>query len=164
MEFVHSIFLLQQSTSESELLKLLHALTVTKLKLLCKENAMKTLGSKANIIGQLVTTWKAACNVSPETCGTIATATIDMPAFNEICSWTKDLMLLTHFTFMYHCTAIWSTARRKHLINQWRPSNCSRRTNAYFADGLVMNVWTHYLQREDSRLVVCTSLLMATKD
>ena len=116
MEFVHSIFLLHQSTSESELLELLNALTVLKLKLLCKEYATKTLGNKANIIGQLVTTWKAACNVSPETCGTIATATIDMLAFDEIRSWTKDLMPLTHFIFMYHCTTIWSTARRKCLI------------------------------------------------
>ena len=55
MESVRSILSLQQSTSESELLELLRALTVPKLKLLCKENATKTSGNKADIIGRLVT-------------------------------------------------------------------------------------------------------------
>ena len=50
MESVWSIVSLQDSTSESELLELLHTLTVWKLKLLCKENATKTLGNKADMI------------------------------------------------------------------------------------------------------------------
>ena len=55
-------------------------------------------------IGRLVTTCKAVCNVSSEMCGTSVATTIDMPAFNEIRLWTKDLSPLTHFTFMqlYH--------------------------------------------------------------
>ena len=68
-----------------------------KLKLLCKENATKTSGIKANIIGRLVTMWKAACDVSPKTCSTSAAATIVMPAFNELCSWMKDLLQLYHY-------------------------------------------------------------------
>ena len=42
IESVQSILFLQQSTSESELVELLSALTVLKPKLLCKENATKT--------------------------------------------------------------------------------------------------------------------------
>ena len=47
MQSIRCIFLLQQSASESELLELLRVLTV--LKCLCKENAGKTLGNKADI-------------------------------------------------------------------------------------------------------------------
>ena len=50
MESVQSILSLQDSTSDSELLELLHTLTVPKLKLLCKENATKALGNKADMI------------------------------------------------------------------------------------------------------------------
>ena len=122
MESVRSIFLLQQSTSESELFELLHALTAPKLKFLYKENATKTLENKANIIEQLVTMWKAACNVSPETCGAIATATIDMPAFNKICLLTKDLWPLTHFTFMQLCHYLANSKEKTFDKSQWRPS------------------------------------------
>ena len=50
MESVQSIVSLQDSTSDSELLELLHTLTVPKLKLLCKENATKTSENKADMI------------------------------------------------------------------------------------------------------------------
>ena len=50
MESIQSILSLQDSTSDSELLELLHTLTVPKLKLLCKENATKTSGNKADMI------------------------------------------------------------------------------------------------------------------
>ena len=120
MASVRSIFVLQQSTSESELVVLLSAFTVTKLKLLCKENATKTSWNKADIIGRLVTTWKAACDVSPETCGTSAATTIDMPAFNEIRSWTKDLSPLTHFIFMQLSHYLVSSKEKTFDKSRWR--------------------------------------------
>ena len=46
MKSVRSILSLQQSTSKLELLELLRALTVLKLKLLCKESVTKTSGTR----------------------------------------------------------------------------------------------------------------------
>ena len=138
MESVRSIFALQQSTSESELVVLLSAFTVTKLKLLCKENATKTSWNKADIIGRLVTTWKAACDVSPETCGTSAATTIDMPAFNEIRSWTKDLSPLTHFIFMQLYHYLVSSKEKTFDKSRWRRSNRSRHTSTLQMASLLM--------------------------
>ena len=138
MESVWSILSLQQSTSESELVELLCAFTVTKLKLLCKENATKTLRNKADIIGRLVTTLKAACNISPETCGTSAAKTIDMPVFNEICSWTKDLLPLTHFTFMQLYHYLVNSKEKTFDKSGWRRSNRSRHNSTLQMASLLM--------------------------
>ena len=125
VEFVQSILSLQQSTSESELLELLHALTIPKLKLLWKENATETSENKANIIGQLVTMWNTACDVSPVTCSTSTAASIDMPALNKICLWTSTYRWW-HTLPSWSCTTLWSTARKKcSIISQWRLSNRS---------------------------------------
>ena len=80
----------------------------------------ENFGEQGRIIGRLVTTWKAACDVAPETCGTSAATTIDMPAFNELRLWTKDLSLLTHFTFMqlYHYLV---QSKEKTFDSRWRP-------------------------------------------
>ena len=112
MKSVRSIISLQQSTSKSELLELLRALTVLKLK---QRKCYENFGEHGRIIGRLVTTWKAACDVAPETCGTSAATTIDMPAFNELRSWTKDLSL-RRTSPSCSCTTIWSAARRKRSI------------------------------------------------
>ena len=79
------------------------------------ENATKTSGNKADIIGRSVTTWKATFDVAPETCGTSAAATIDMPAFNELRSCTKDEGPVAASPSC-SCTTTWSTARRKRSI------------------------------------------------
>ena len=138
MESVRSILSLQQSTSESELVVLLSAFTVPKLKLLCKENATKTSRNKADIIGRLVTTWQAACNVSQETCGTSAATTIDMPAFIEIRSWTKDLLPLTRFTFMQLYHYLVNSKEKTFDKSRWRRSNRSRHTSTLQVASLLM--------------------------
>ena len=76
----------------------------TQAKALVQGDCYEDLGNKADIIGRLITTWKAACGASPEPCATAIDATVNQPAFNEIRSWTKDLSPLTEFTFMqlYH--------------------------------------------------------------
>ena len=147
MASVRSIFVLQQSTSESELVVLLSAFTVTKLKLLCKENATKTSWNKADIIGRLVTTWKAACDVSPETCGTSAATTIDMPAFNEIRSWTKDLSPLTHFIFMQLSHYLVSSKEKTFDKSRWRRSNRSRHTSTLQMTSLLMLAHNNYIEK-----------------
>ena len=138
MESVRSVSSAQQSTSESELVELLRALTAPKLKLLCKENATKTSGNKADIIRRLAMTWKVACDVSPETCSTSAATTIDMPAFDELRSWTKDLSPLTHFPFMqlYHYLV-----NSKEKLFDKKSMEAFKLLKAYqfFADGVVTN-------------------------
>ena len=147
MESVRSIFALQQSTSESELVVLLSAFTVTKLKLLCKENATKTSWNKADIIERLVTTWKAACDVSPETCGTSVATTIDMPAFNAIRSWTKDLSPLTHFIFMQLYHYLVSSKEKTFDKSRWRRSNRSRHTSTLQMASLLMFAHNNYIEK-----------------
>ena len=139
MEFVRSVSSAQQSTSESELVELLRALNAPKLKLLCKENATKTSGNKAVIIGRLATIWKVACDVSPETCSTSATTTIDMPAFNKLRSWMKDLSPLTHFTFMqlYHYLV---NSKEKLFDKKSMEAFKLLKVYQYFAEGLVTNI------------------------
>ena len=161
MESARSILKLEQSASESELLDVLRALTVPKLKLLCKENATKTSGNKADIIGRLVTTWKAACDASPKTCGASAGSSFDLPAFNEIRSWTKDLSPLTHFTFMqlYHYLV---NSKDKTFDKKSMEAFKSLKAYQYFSDGLVTNVWTHYLQQEDKNKVVVKGYCFAS--
>lgn len=44
----------------------------------------------------------------------------------------------------------------------WRPSNLSRRTYQYFADGLVTNVWTHHLEKQDKNRVVVKGYCFAS--
>ena len=138
MESVWSILSLQQSTIEPELVVLLSAFTVPKLKFLCKENATKTVRNKPDIIGQLVTTWKAACDVSEETCGTSAVTTIDMPAFNEIRSWMKDLLPLTRFTFMQLYQYLVNSKQKTFDKSRWRRSNRSRHTSTLQVASLLM--------------------------
>ena len=112
------------------------------------ENATKSSGNKTNIISHLITTWKAACDTSPETCGASADSTLDLPAFNEICSWTKGLTPLTDFTFMqlYHYLV---DSKEKTFDKKSIEAFKSLKAYQYFADGLVRNVWTHHLQQKD---------------
>ena len=118
-------------------------------------------GNKADIIRQLVTTWKAACDVSPETCCTSAATTIDMPAFNEICSWTKVLPPLTHFTFMqlYHHLV---SSKEKTFNKKSMEAFKLFKTYQYFADGLVTNVCTQKLHREDRSWVTVKEYCFAS--
>ena len=106
MESARAILQLQKSTSEAELLDTLQRLTVQQLKFLCKETAMKCSGIKAEIVGRLVTNWKAQCNVQPKydgeeqgipASGSIVQGTSqslktcasrDLPVFEAIPSWT----------------------------------------------------------------------------
>lgn len=60
----------------------------TQAKALVQGDCYKDLGNKADIIGRLITTWKAACGASPEPCATAIDATVNQPAFNEIRSRT----------------------------------------------------------------------------
>ena len=63
MDSAPAILQLQKSASEEELLSTLQRLTVQRLKLLCKETVVKSSGIKAEIIGQLITSWKKLCDV-----------------------------------------------------------------------------------------------------
>ena len=83
----------------------------------CYEN----FGEQGDIIGRLVTTWKAACDVAPETCGTSAATTIDMPVFNELRSWTKDLSMMTHYTFMQLYHYLVHSKEKTFDKSRWRP-------------------------------------------
>ena len=76
--------------------------------------------------------------VSPETCSTSAATTIDMPAFYELRSWTKDLSPLTHFTFMqlYHYLV---NSKEKLFDKKSTEAFKSIKVYQYFADGLVNN-------------------------
>ena len=63
MDVAQSILKLEQSASEIELLNVLRKLTVPALKILCKDNKVKSSGNKAEIIGHLITCWKRVCYV-----------------------------------------------------------------------------------------------------
>ena len=93
-----------------------------------------------DVIGRLVTTWKSACDISPETCNTSAAKTIDMSAFNEICSWMKDLLPLTHFPFtqLYHYLV--NRKEKTFTKSRWRHSNRSRHTSTLQMASLLMFV------------------------
>ena len=73
-----------------------------------------------------------------ETCSTSAATTIDMPAFNELRSWTKDLSPLTHFTFMqlYHNLV---NSKEKLFDKKSMEAFKLLKVHQYFVDGLVTN-------------------------
>ena len=97
----------------------------TKAEAPVKRKCYRNFGEQGRIIGQLVTMWKSACDISPETCSTSAAATIDMPVLNEICLWTRTYCCW-HTSPSCSYTNLWSTARRKcSIISQWRQLNCS---------------------------------------
>lgn len=76
---------------------------------------MKCSGIKAEIIGSLVTDWKAQCDVQPECDGeeqgipasvhgtfqsSKTSASRDLPVFEAILSWTKNVSSVRGYTFM----------------------------------------------------------------
>ena len=79
---------------------------------------MKCSGTKTKIIGRLVTNWKLLCDIQLEcdneerrstASGNIVQGTFqlsntdasrDLPVFEAIRSWTKDVLSVTGFTFM----------------------------------------------------------------
>ena len=77
----------------------LTGLTVHHLKDLCSELQVKTSGTKAVLIGELVTFWKRQ-NVGESSAGLQISfpSTVDI---KTITGWTKDLSLLRDFTFMH---------------------------------------------------------------
>ena len=111
---------------------------------------------------ECVTTWKAVCDVSPETCGTSTATTIDIPAFNGIRSWTKDLLPLAHFTFMqlYHYLV---NSKEKTFNKKSMEAFKSFKACQYFADGLVANACTQKLHKEDSSLVIVKEYCFASR-
>ena len=64
--------------------------------------------------------------------------TIDMPAFNEIRSWTKDLSPLTHFIFMQLYHYLVSSKEKIFDKSRWRISNRSRHTSTLQMASLLM--------------------------
>ena len=54
MDHTQTILTLEEAANEQEL----STLTVASLKMLCKEILVKSLGNKAQLIGQLVTYWE----------------------------------------------------------------------------------------------------------
>ena len=73
----------------------------------------------------------------------------------------KDLSALTHFTFMqlYHYLV---NSKEKLFDKKSMEAFKSLKVYQYFADGLVTNVWTHHLQREDSSLVIVKGYCFAS--
>ena len=71
-------------------------LTVRHLKGLCSELQVKTSGTKAVLIGELVTFWKRQ-NVGESSAGG---QTVDI---KTITSWMKDLSLLCDFIYFHAC-------------------------------------------------------------
>ena len=131
---------------------------------------MKCSGIKAEIIGRLFTNWKSLCNVQIEcddeerwstTSGSVVQGTSqfsntdgsrDLPVFEAICSWTKDVSSVTEFTFMqiyeYLVNSSESTFDKENM-----KAFKSLLAYKYHADGLVRNVWAHPLELKDKIVV-----------
>ena len=162
MDSARSILQLETSLDESELLSVLRALTVPELRLLCKENGTKTSGNKSAIIGRLITPWKEACEVCPQVLRAVSDPCSDLPDFEEIRSWTKDLSSLRDLTFVQLYNYLVSSKEKtfdKDSMNAFK----SLKAYKYFADGLISNVWTCHMQQEGRDEVVikgycCSSL------
>ena len=97
--------------------------------------------------------WKAACDTSLETYDTSAATTNHRHACVQRNLFVDKGPIATDTSPSCSCTTIWLTAKRKRSIKPMEAFK-SLKTYQYFADGLVTNVWTHHLQREDSSLVI----------
>ena len=101
LDVVRSVLKLATSSMEADLQESLAGLTVRHLKDLCSELWLKTIGTKAVLIGELVTFWKRQ-NVGESSAGRQISfaSTVDI---KTITGWTKYLSLLRDFTFMNVC-------------------------------------------------------------
>ena len=118
MDSARAILQLQKSASEAELLDTLQRLTAQRLKILCKELAVKSSGIKAEIVGRLITSWKRLCDVQTECDGNEQQSSTtsngvqgtskspqiakgrNMPNVKAIHQWTKDISPIRRYWFM----------------------------------------------------------------
>ena len=94
----------EEETSQDELQEGLKGLTVAFLKILCKEEKVKLLGTKAELIGQFVSNWKLKFNFGEESTDdpstSLSIADQHNPVFADIHSWPKNASFISVFTYM----------------------------------------------------------------
>ena len=166
MDRARSVLLLETAASDVYFLELLRKLNMTSLKTLCKEVLLKSSGSKAEVIGRLLTYWKRFFTaesddeeerVSPTTISKVGINS----NFRDIQAWSKDVSFLEGFTFMQLYQYL-INSRDKTFTSESLEAFKSLKAYKYFADGLVKNVWAH--NAEDGLIVVrghCFSSLKA---
>ena len=145
LDVVRSVLKLETSSTEADLQESLTGLTVRHLKVLCSELQVKTSGTKAVLIGELVTFWKRQ-NVGESSAGRqiSCASTVDI---KTVTGWTKDLSLLRDFTFM-HVYDYLINSQEKEFDRESLKAFKSLKAYKYFADGLVTNVSVAELDSE----------------
>ena len=145
LDVVRSTLKLQTSSTDVDLQESLKGLPVRHLKVLCREFQVRTSGTKAVLIGELVNFWKRS-NVGESSAAhrRSISSSVDIEA---VTGWTKDLSLLREFTFM-HVYDYLIHSREKEFDRESLKAFKSLKAYKYFADGLVTNVFLAELQLE----------------
>ena len=137
---------------------------MTSLKTIAKEISLKTSGSKAELIGRIVTYWGRIFTVDSEyeEEDVNVSSTSEQPFLLEkILSWDKSLSCLEDFNLV-HLYNYLINSRDKTFDKESMKAFKSLKAYKYFSDGLVKNVWVH--QNEDASIVIrghCFSSLKA---
>jgi len=145
---------LESSADRAQLERELFGLTVAKLKDLCKTLKVKVgTDTKAILVGRLLSQWQMGLFVDSEdesapSVSALKPCVVDelaqLPSFESVSAWSKDLRVLSDFTFMDLYTYL-VESKDKPYDKESLKSFKSLKGYRYFSDGFVQNVWIHEL-------------------
>ena len=143
---------LESAASEVELLEALKQLTVKLFKDLCWEKSLKLSGNKAELISRLLLYWahsfaddsdgehSAAPSGSSAVAGLLGCC--EIPTFQQIRTWNKDLSCLCNFSLRQLCKHL-VKSKDKTFDKKGMKAYKSLKAYNYFKDGFVRNVWSN---------------------
>ena len=139
----------EESADRKELEQTLFGLKVVDLKSLCKELRVKVgNATKGELVGRLLSQWQMGMFADAEDSDLAAPSAItpevqqqlaDLPPFESVMNWTKDLSGLKDFTFMDAYTYL-IESKDKEFDHKSLRSFKSLKAYSYFSDGLVRNI------------------------
>ena len=140
----------EESADRKELERTLFGFKVVDLKSLCKELHVKVgNATKGELVGRLLSRWQMGLFADAEDsdlAGPSALTTevqeqlANLPPFESVQNWTKDLSGLKDFTFMDAYPYL-IEGKDKEFDHKSLRSFKSLKAYSYFSDGLVRNVW-----------------------
>ena len=132
----------------------LFGLTVAKLKDLYKRLKVKFgTATKATPVGRFLSQWQMGLFVDSEDESTPSVSALkpcvvdelaQLPSFESVSSWSKDLHVLSDFTFMDLYTYL-VESKDKSYDKESLWSFKSLKGYRYFSNGFVQNIWIHEL-------------------